>query len=97
MSNFINQGQIGLNKYSRTTDHVFTLKILINKYVYDNKNYIHVSSTSKKPLNSIWHKGLFNKLDIDNINGEFWHKGIFNKLDINNINGEFGIKVFLIN
>ena len=37
ISNLINHGQIGFKKSSRTIDHVFTLKSLINKYVFDNK------------------------------------------------------------
>ena len=41
LSNLINQGQIGFKKSSRTTDHVFTPKSLINKYVYDNKKKLY--------------------------------------------------------
>ena len=43
--------KLGFKKSSRTTDRVFTLKSLINKYVFDNKrNYTVVSLIIKKPL-----------------------------------------------
>jgi hypothetical protein len=72
ISNLINNGQIGFKKSSRTTDHVFTLKSLINKYVYDNKNKLYTCFIDfKKAFDSIWHKGLFNKLEKNNINGKF--------------------------
>ena len=51
----------GWKKSSRTTDHVFTLNSLINKYVYDNKKKLYTCFADfKKALDSIWHKGLFN-------------------------------------
>ena len=59
LSNLINQGQIGFKKSSRTTDHVFILKSLINKYVYDNKKKLYTRFIDfKKAFDSIWHKGL---------------------------------------
>ena len=40
ISNLINQlGKLGLN--CRTTDHVFNLKSLINKYVFNNKKKLY--------------------------------------------------------
>ena len=72
LSNLINHGQIGFKKSNITTDHVFTLKSLINKYVYDNKKKLYTCFIDfKKAFDSIWHKGLFNKLEINNINGKF--------------------------
>ena len=72
ISNLINHGQIGFRKSSGTTDHAFTLKRLINKYVFDNKKKLYSCSIDfKKAFDSIWHKGLFNKLEINNINGKF--------------------------
>ena len=72
LSNLINQGQIRFKKSSRTTDHLFTLESLINKYVYDNKKKLYTCFVDfKKAFDSIWHKGLFNKLEINNINGKF--------------------------
>ena len=71
-TNLINQAQIGFKKYSRTSDHVFTLKSLINKYVYDNKNKLYTCFVDfKKAFDSIWHNGLFYKLELNKIDGKF--------------------------
>ena len=71
-SNLINSGQIGFKKFSRTCDHVFTLKSLVNKYVYDNKSKLYTCFVDfKKAFDSICHNGLFYKLELNNINGKF--------------------------
>ena len=40
--NIISRNQIGFKKQSRTTDHIFVLNALINKYIAKGKNYILV-------------------------------------------------------
>ena len=42
--------QIGFKKNSRTADHVYVLKSIIDKYIENGKNYILVLSTFKKHL-----------------------------------------------
>ena len=71
-NNTINRAQIGFMPKSRTTDHIFTLKTLSNKYVKDKKGgklfacFVHF----RKAYDSIWHKGLFHKLSINQVNGK---------------------------
>ena len=49
---------------SRTTDHIFTLKTLSNKYVKDKNGgkLFACFIDFKKAYDSIWHEGLFHKL-----------------------------------
>ena len=71
-NNLINKGQIGFKKGSRTSDHVLTLKSIVNKYVYDNNQKLYTCFVDfKKAFDSIWHNGLFHKLQLNNINGKF--------------------------
>ena len=72
-NNVIHKAQIGFVENHRTSDHVFTLKSVIAK---------HVNTTSrgriygcfvdiKKAYDSVWHKGLFTKLENLNVNSVF--------------------------
>ena len=58
---------------SRTTDHIFSLKTLCNKYVKGKKGgKVFVCFVDfKKAYDSIWHKGLFHKLNTNEVNGQF--------------------------
>ena len=71
-ANLINNGQIGFKKGCRTSDHILTLKGIINKYVYDNKQKVYTCFVDfKKAFDSIWQKALLYKLELNNINGKF--------------------------
>ena len=72
-NNVIHKAQIGFVENHRASDHVFTLKSVIAK---------HVNTTTrgrtygcfvdfKKAYDSIWHKGLFTKLENLNVNSVF--------------------------
>ena len=72
-NNVVHKAQIGFVENHRTSDHVFTLKSVIAK---------HVNTTSrgriygcfvdfKKAYDSVWHKGLFTKLENLNVNSVF--------------------------
>ena len=81
----INIGQIGFKKKSRTSDHLLTLKSIINKYVYDDKKKVYACFVDfKKAFDSIWQKGLFHKLELNNINGNFLDllRNIINKVNV---------------
>ena len=72
-NNLINKEQIGFQKNARTSDHFLTLKTVANKYVSDKKGkklYICFIDF-KKAFDSVWHKGLFYKLESKGINGNF--------------------------
>ena len=71
ISNLINYGQIRFKKSIRTTDRIFTLKCQIHMFMITKRNYTLCFIDLKKAFDSICHKGLFNKLEINNINGKF--------------------------
>ena len=71
--NTINKAQIGFKAKGRTSDHILTLKTLINKHVKDkNKKKVFACFVDfRKAYDSIWQKGLFHKLNNNSINGPF--------------------------
>ena len=71
--NLINKEQIGFQQNNRTSDHILTLKSIVNKYVTDQKGKKLYTCfiDFQKAFDSIWHEGLFRKLENKNINGSF--------------------------
>ena len=69
----IDIAQIGFKRKSRTTDHIFTLKGTVNKYVVDKKGKrLYACFVDfQKAFDSVWHEGLFRKLENLGINGNF--------------------------
>ena len=66
----INKGQIGFQRGNRTTDHILTLKSIINKYVQDGKNKLYACFVDfRKAFDSLSHPKLFLKLRKNKING----------------------------
>ena len=72
-NNLINKEQIGFQKNARTSDHLLTLKATVSKYVSDKKGKKLYTCfiDFKKAFDSIWHEGLFYKLENKGINGNF--------------------------
>ena len=69
----LDKKQIGFVKKCRTTDHLLTLKVLSKKYVSNvtgGKLYTCFVDF-KKAFDTVWHNGLFHKLEQMNINGNF--------------------------
>ena len=67
----INKNQIGFQKNCRTTDHIFTLKTLVKKYVTIGKEKLFTCFVDfQKAFDSVWHKGLFHKLNNNGISGK---------------------------
>ena len=68
LNSFVNQkgilkyNQIGFQKGCRTADHVLTIETIVDKYLSKNKNLYFCFVDLKKAYNSIWRKGLFEKL-----------------------------------
>ena len=71
--NIIDKAQIGFQENARTSDHILTLKTIINKYVTDQKGKILYTCfiDFKIAFNSVWHIGLFRKFENLGINGNF--------------------------
>ena len=76
----INKAQIGFWKNCRTTDHIATLKTVVNKYIIDIDKDVKKKKTRKlyacfidfqKAFDSVWHEGMFRKLENLGINGNF--------------------------
>ena len=69
--NLINKEQIGFQKNSRTSDHILTLKAIVNKYVTDKegKKLYTCFIDFKKAFDSVWHDGLFREVENIGING----------------------------
>ena len=69
----INEEQIGFQKNNRTSDHIATLKTIVNKYVVDKKGkkLFTCFIDFQKAFDSVWHDGLFRKLENKGINGNF--------------------------
>ncbi len=71
--NALSKCQIGFLPKCRTSDHIFTLQTLIDKYVHQNKGKIFACFIDfKKAFDSIWHEGLYLKLLDSGIWGKFY-------------------------
>ena len=70
----LHEAQIGFLPNHRTTDHIFTLRTLIDKYVNQTtKGKLYTCFIDfKKAFDSVWHDGLFYKLLRYNIGGKFY-------------------------
>ena len=68
----INKAQIGFEIANRTSDHILTVKSLANKYVTDNKGKLYACFIDfRKAFDTVWHEGLFVKLEELGITGNF--------------------------
>ena len=69
----IDIAQIGFTRNSRTTDHTFTLKRAVNKYVVEQKGKkLYACFVDfQKAFDSVWHDGLSRRLENLGINGNF--------------------------
>ena len=69
----LNDFQAGFRPGYRTTDHLFTIKTLIHKYVYKSKKPIYaVFVDFSKAFDSVWRPGLFKKMLDLGIGGNFY-------------------------
>ena len=65
------KNQIGFQKNCRTADHIFTIKTLVKKYISKGKKKLYVCFVDfEKAFDSVWHKGLFKKLQSLGIHGK---------------------------
>jgi len=69
--NIIPNEQIGFRKGSRTQDHIFTLKHLIDKYLKLNKNLYVCFVDFSSAFDTIWRNGLIYKLIHSGVDGNF--------------------------
>ena len=90
-NNLINTSQIEFRRGNRATDHILTLKSIVNKYVHDGKGKLYACFIDfKKAFDSINQQKMFYKLRKNGINGKLLNllKNIYKKsqcsLKINN-------------
>ena len=64
--------QIGFQAGNRTSDHIFTIRTLVDKYVHNTKcGKLYTCFVDfKKAFDSVWHDGLFYKLLVNGIGGK---------------------------
>ena len=69
----IRENQIGFKQKARTTDHIFVLKLIIDKYgLNKSKRNLHICFIDfKKAYDSVWHDGLILKLLESDVRGCF--------------------------
>ena len=64
--------QIGFTQGSSTSDHIFTLNTIINKYTYKKTQKLYACFVDfKQAFDRVWHMGLFYKLSKMDINNHF--------------------------
>lgn len=72
-NNILNDEQFGFRSNLRTTDNLFIFKQILHKY-FSNKQKLYVSFIDyEKAFDSVWHNGLFNKMQNLGINGKFFN------------------------
>lgn len=83
MNSLLHNSQIGFLPGNRTSDHIFSLRTIIDRYVKDIKGgKIYACFIDfKKAFDSIWHDGLLLRLLKYNINGHFYNliKNLYSK------------------
>ena len=72
--NLLHPSQIGFIEGFRTSDHIFSLRTLIDKYVTNaNKGKLFCCFVDfQKAFDSIWHDGFFSKLITYKLGGHFY-------------------------
>jgi len=82
-NSFLHNSQIGFMPNNRTTDHIFSLRTIIDRYVKDvSRGKIYACFIDfKKAFDSVWHVGLLTRLLNYNINGQFYQliKNLYSK------------------
>ena len=71
--NIIHKSQIGFSKNSRTSDHIFVLKCLINKYLKAGDKRLYTCFVDfRKAFDKVIHVGIMFKLQSYDISGYFY-------------------------
>ena len=69
----IHPSQIGFLKSNRTSDHILTLRTLIEKYSHYHKQKVYACFIDfRKAFDSVWHEGLFHRILSYDIGGKFY-------------------------
>ena len=72
--NLLHKEQIGFTENNRAPDHILTIRAITNKYVQDGESRVYSCFIDfKKAFDTVWHDGLFFKLQQIGVNGNFLH------------------------
>jgi hypothetical protein len=72
-NNVTHESQIGFSKKSRTSDHLFVLKCLVDKYINSGGKKLFVCFVDfRKEFDTVIHPGIRLKLLRNNLNGYFY-------------------------
>lgn len=73
-NNILSEVQAGFRKDHRTTDNIFILKSLIDKYVKNGKKKLYLGFIDfQKAFDNVWHPGLLYKLQLNGIVGNIYN------------------------
>ena len=68
----LHKEQIGFTENNRAPDHILTIRAITNKYVEDNGSRVYSCFIDfKKAFDTVWHEGLFYKLQQMSVSGNF--------------------------
>jgi hypothetical protein len=74
MHNIICPERIGFSKGSRTSDHMFVLKTLIDKYTQQWSKHLYTCFVDfHKAFDTVWHIGLLYKLRHSGVSDLFYN------------------------
>jgi len=71
MSDLLSDNKIGFRRGFRTSDHVFTLKTVINKSRSENNKLYLCFVDFRKAYDTVWRKGFFYKLLKQGVGNKF--------------------------
>ena len=83
--NIVCKEQIGFTSGCRTTDHLFVLRTLVNKYVKGSSKPLYACFVDfKNAFPSVPHLGLFYKLKLSGIGSKFYNivKGMYQNIEL---------------
>lgn len=72
-NDIIHETQIGFSKKARTSDHIFVLKCIIDKYLKCGDKKLYACFVDfRKAFDTVIHVGIMYKLQLQNVNGYFY-------------------------
>ena len=73
-NNILHKSQIGFLPHQRTSDHIFTLRSIVDKYVLNRSGgKVYACFIDfKKAFDSVWHQGMLFKLHQNKIGGKVY-------------------------
>ena len=73
LNNLMNRNQIGFRKNSRTSDHIFVLRVLFDKYIRQKSGKLYICFIDfEKAYDRVWRVGLLYKLQCTGVKGMFY-------------------------